>query len=378
MAQGLLCEELSTLNRKINNKSHKEGAMFLKKLLTVGAVVSLVSVSFAVPEVSFGGFLDADVVSDFAGGFTANEELDLGMTLGFSEKVRAHLYATVWSGYGGVPAGNAPAADRWLSVTFDGFDLTFDTDLGTIAVGDLVFQYGKFDYYFYKRKSMITPESFTRGISYSVGGKKVTQTIMLGASDANNSTGDLLGSTDLTISDDMGISLYYGIKNDFLLSFKDAGSAFGGFELNSRFGDALSVKADVGLQVFGSGKKSVTLPLLLEPVLTLGDFSLAFTGYYMVDPDKTMEYQGAGEQMFAYMEPGYLFNDFFGLGLPLEIHSGSAAADLKDNGSFWAVPTAYVYPFEGTQWWFWYGLTVPLAEGSDMSHAVGSEIIVEF
>ena len=183
----------------------------------VGVVAGLCwMVATAAPEVSFSGYLDADVWGDLTGNYYANSELDLGMGMKFSDKVASHFYATVWSANGehpgSVPAGLAPPDERWLSVLFDGFDITFETGLGTFAVGDLVYQYGKFNYYFYKRLSMITGESFSRGLQYSFNSGIFTQQILLGIADKNSSTADVQGVSKLAFSDALSLDLYYGMK----------------------------------------------------------------------------------------------------------------------------------------------------------------------
>jgi hypothetical protein len=168
--------------------------------------------------------------------------------------------------------------------------------------------------------------------------------------------------------------------------FEKDGGVFAGAQYTGSVGEALALKADVGLQVFGEKEKSIAVPLLIEPVLTLGSFTTALSVYYAIDSDTALNYYAdsaafhgmPAEQFFAYIEPGYAFNDMIAAGLPLEIHSNGLAADLSDNGAFWAVPTLYVYPFEKVQWWIWGQVVAPFKKDSDLSYALGSEIIVEF
>ena len=98
----------------------------LKRCAVIVGVFSVMA--SAAPEVSFGGYLDADVWSDLTGMYYANQELDLGMSLKFTDKVSANVYATALGGM--VPAGLTEAESRWVSFDFDGFDITFDTDIG--------------------------------------------------------------------------------------------------------------------------------------------------------------------------------------------------------------------------------------------------------
>jgi hypothetical protein len=357
--------------------------MFRKKAsaaLLLGTAL-LTTSALAQPKLSVSGFLDADVWTNFAGNFYTNNELDVGMTLEFSEKVSAHVYATTL--YGAIPAGGGYASDstsRWSGVAFDGFDITFASDVGTFAVGDLVYQYGKFNYYLYKRRSMITPETFIRGVSYSIGGDKIGQTVMMGVSDTDISTADIVGSTSISLGEGSDVGVYYGVRSSMMDGFEKSGKAFIGAQYTGSVGEVLAIKADVGLKVFGEKEKSIAVPLLIEPVLTLGSFTTALSVYYNIDPDSAVDYskEGAPEQFFAYVEPGYAFNDMIAAGLPLEIHSLGKVSEMEDAGQFWAVPTLYVYPFEKVQWWIWGQVIAPFAKDKDLSYGLGSEIIVEF
>ena len=340
-------------------------------------------VASAAPEVSFSGYLDADVWGDFTGKYYTNSELDLGMTLTFSEKLSAHVYTTVWSANGktpgGIPARYAPPNERWLSVLFDGFDLTYATKFGTFTVGDLVYQYGKFNYYFYKRLSMITNESFTRGLKYSIGGGPVSQEILLGIADKNSSTADVQGVTNIAMGEAHSLGLYYGMKNDALLPFSDGTDFYAGAEYNGKFGGILSAKFDFGYRGIAGDERSNIVSILLEPTLTLGNFSTAFTGFVMIDNDSLVNSAPMfklDDEMFFYLEPGYTFTDNFGFGLPIEFH----AVDLanEDDNTLWFVPTFYIYPFENVQWWIWGQVVKYLADGVDNAYGLGSEIIVNY
>ncbi|MBD3241183.1 MAG: hypothetical protein GF331_11405 [Chitinivibrionales bacterium] len=354
------------------------------------------------PKVSFSGYLDADVLTDFEGNFFTNQELDLGMSLAFGEKVSANVYATVLAG--AIPAGTGRPAERWAALLFDGFDITFETGIGTFSVGDLVYQYGGFNYYFYKRLSMITPESFTRGLSYSFEAGALKQTILLGAADDADellsyrvqtveadtievngdsivdfgNSADVVGKSELAITEGHSVSLFYGLRMDVAKPF-DAENArvFGGLEYLGSFGEVLELKADFGYQNYGG--EASTFSLLVEPLLTFGDFSIAASYYQFFDPDDTGR-NFIGDEMYVYVEPGYAFSEMIALGLPLEVHeeeSDDDTMEFVDKSSFWAVPTLYIYPADGVEWWLWGQVAVPFS-GDDPIYAVGSEIIVEF
>lgn len=355
------------------------------------------------PKVSFSGYLDADVWTDLIGNFYTNQELDLGMSLAFSEKVSANVYATVLAG--AIPAGTGRPGERWAELLFDGFDITFETGIGTFSVGDLVYQYGGFNYYFYKRLSMITPESFTRGLSYSFEAGALKQTVILGAADdadellsyrvatvdadtidvdsdsaiAFGNAADVVGKSELAIADGHSVSLFYGLRMDVARPFNAANARiFGGVEYLGSFGDALEIKADLGYQNYGG--EAGTFSLLLEPTLTLGDFSVAASYYQFFDPDETGN-NFVGDEMYIYVEPGYAFSEKIALGLPLELHeaaSDDTSLEFVDKSAFWAVPTLYIYPADGVQWWLWAQVVKPFADGSELAYGLGSEVIVEF
>lgn len=357
----------------------------LSRSLTFILAVAIVAVFAEGPDVSFSGFLDADIVADFEGGYTNSQELDLGMSVQLSEKVAANVYATVRTGR--VPAMGENTDMRWPALAFDGYDISYESSVGTFSIGDLVYQYGKFNYYFYKRLSMITNESFTRGLKYSFSSDMITQEVLVGIADnSSGSTSDIQGATSIKIDDANGVGVYYGIQNNAMLSFEDGSNIYAGAEYNGSFGDMLALKADVGYMGLAEknseGDRSNLISVLVEPTLTMGKFSAAFTGYYMYDGDtltNSSTYFGLGDEMFFYLEPGYSFTDIFAAGLPLEYHAG-ALDDASDN-SIWIVPTLYFTFAENVQWWLWGQVVLDASdadEKADPDFYAGSEIIVTF
>jgi hypothetical protein len=342
------------------------------------------------PTVSFSGFLDADVWTDFEGNFFNNHELDIGMALGFSENVAANVYVTMTNG--SVPAGGGMAAGRWGDVAFDGFDLTFSGDFGELSVGDLVYQFGGFGYYAYKRLSMITTESFTRGIQYSLPLGGLSQTLLVGASDANTTTANFIGSSAFEAAEGQALALYYGAVMDMMQDFDAAGEFFAGAEYNGAFGEMFATKVAAGFRSFGGESNVYTL--LVEPVLSMGNISVAGSFYTLVDPDSVNEsialanallpedeqmdpLYGIGDELYVYVEPGITLSEQTAFGLPLEYHAADIEVDTDD--TFWVVPTFYVYPFDNTEWWLWGAAFAPMGENpDDLTYGLGSEIIVTF
>lgn len=363
------------------------------KAIAAVACAAVITVQAEGPSVSFNGFLDADAWADLQGKYYTNSELDLGLTTAFTDKVSAHVYVTANSVYSSSGAGNVPAgagvpSERWLTMNFDGYDLTYASKIGTFTVGDLVYQYGKFNYYFYKRFSMITNENFTRGIKYGNGNEKVSTEITIGVSDVNdtlgNALGDVQGMTKFNLADNHSVCAFYGIRGSTSMEFKTGTDFFAGLEYNGAIGAAAKVKFDLGYQSVkaadSASDRANVITLLLEPSLTVGKFSLAMTGYVMVDPDsanlKAQIFNKVGDEWFVYAEPGVTFNDYLGLGLPIEYHG--LTSNITDDDQFWLVPTFYVYPTKNVQWWIWGQMVAYNQSHKDPIFAAGSEIIVTF
>ncbi len=411
-----ITNNLKEIQGKSEDERVKEMAVDLKKLIDELKVAMKIEEKQETSETkeeesngeetkkaSFGGYLDSDVWTDFAGNFYTNDELDLGMSVAFSDKVSANVYMTVLGG--AVPAGGGEPGDRWVSVLFDGVDITFDTKIGSFSVGDLVYQHGCFNYYLYKRLSMITPETFSRGIQYTIGNDIFSQSFLVAAADdadelisyhvvstdgdtvamsgadavAEGNGGDISGTSMFTFNDDHGLSLFYGVRADVYNGYKAGGKFYAGLEYNGAFGDVFEMKFDFGYTNF-SGEYN-TIALLLEPCLTVKDFSTALTFYTLIDPDSANDVGGdplfgVGDELFVYIEPGYSFTDVLAAGVPVEYHSFDV--ENTDDDELWIVPTFYVYPFGDVEWWIWVQLGIPFAEGYDTYYGLGSELIVNF
>ncbi len=394
-----MAADLKTLVDELKAAMNMEGA----KAETEGEAAKEEAAADDTKTVSFSGYLDSDVWTDFAGSFYTNDELDLGMSVAFSDKVSANVYMTVLGG--AIPAGGGEPGDRWVSILFDGVDITFDTKIGSFSVGDLVYQYGGFNYYLYKRKSMITPESFSRGVQYTYTGEKFSQSILAAAADdadelfsyhvasiegdtvevegsgvsAEGNGAHIVGTSCFSINDNHSLGVFYGIKADVQKKYKAGGLFFAGFEYTGAIAEILELKLDFGHSNF-TGDYNVII-LLFEPLIRAGKFSTALTFYTLIDPDSANDVAndplfGVGDELFVYLEPGYSFTDYFAAGLPLEYHSFDV--EETEDDEFWIVPTLYVYPFDCVEWWIWGLFGVPFAKESDTYYGFGSEIIVNF
>lgn len=356
------------------------------------------------PDFEFSGYLDSDVWTDFSGNFYTNDELDMGFSAVFSDKVSVNLYTTVAGG--SVPAGTGEPGDRWVEVAFDGIDITLSTDYGKIAAGDLVYQYGSFDYYFYKRLSMITPESFARGVSWNFGNDMISQSLLIGASDdpderslvyhftdvtthdtvsieaesdepvTQHNSGTIAGATEVTFGDGLHTAgLYYSVVSDMKHGFERSGVVYSGLGYSGSFRESFDMKLDYAFTSYGGSE--YTMGLLLEPSVTAGKFYTALSYYMFFNPDSLVGVNPVNDDMYVYLEPGVTLNDKFEIGLPLEIHSENID-NFTEASSFWAVPTFYIYPADGIEWWIWAQSVVPFAEDGETGYALGSEIIAEF
>jgi len=368
----------------------QERISMTKKMFPFLTGAFLTVLNAASPQIDFSGYLDGDVWADLKGSYYVNSELDLGMTLKFNDKVYAHVFATVNSANnanssGRVPAGAGNPSDRWLDMKFDGFDITYSSPVGTFSVGDLVYQYGKFNYYYYKRLSMITQEGFTRGVRYSIGNDHITQDVTAGVADFDETIADVQGVTSLTITEKHLLNLSYGIQNSSRLSFSTGSKIFAGVEYLGKLKDILTLKANFGYNNFPGKVRKNVFTLLVEPLLSFGKFTTAMTAYTMLDPDSAntdpaaSPLFGIDDEFFFYIEPGFSFTEKFAVGLPLEIHGKDL--EKKDDNALWAVPTLYIYPAKNVQWWLWGQVVVPVTEksiGGDLLYGVGSEIIVSF
>jgi hypothetical protein len=350
-------------------------------------------------DISFSGYLDSDMWSDFSGNLYTNDELDLATNISFTDNVDAHVYTTVATG--SVPAGSGEPGQRWAAVAFDGVDVTIATPKGTIGVGDLVYQYGGFDYYLYKRLSMVTPESFLRGVSYAIETDRLSQTVLLGVGDAPNTVysynvaaigGDTIsvagdsvatdrnqatiaGETGIGVGESYTLRLYASVHSDITARFEDTGMLSLGSRLEGRLAELLSFHTTVGFMAGPSQSRGLTL--LIEPALSLEKYSLAASVYSFFDLEDGAALNPVNDEFFVYIEPGIQLATPFALGLPLEIHTPDMSA-LDTEGEFWGVPTMYIYPSDGVQWWLWAQAIVPFDADRDLAYAVGSEIIVEF
>ena len=342
--------------------------MFKNKLILgfAGLMSVLATTTYAEPKIEIHGDADADVWYDATAKKAYNShDINLTVTGQITENISATIGVTSIAGV--PPADMISNADRWGTMDFDGAWIDWNTSVEglSFSIGDLVYTFGAFDYYFYKNKGMITSEIFPRGAQavYDMGTFSVTA--IGGAKD--DEAGSLIAGGILGYEPSEALSL-----NAILIST----SADSNTDLNGGLSALISagpasIKADFAYITQGD---STGMNLLIEPSAGFGDFSVA-ASFFMKLTDESIS-QDITEDMFIYLEPGYSFSDGFAFGLPLEYHD--ADSDVEKDESIWVVPTAYVYPAENLEIWLWGGAYVPTAENSETTYALGSEVIFAF
>ena len=339
-----------------------------KLILGFAALMSaLATTTYAEPKIEIHGDADADVWYDMSEHKAYNShDVNLAITGQITENVSATIGIT--STAGAPPAGAVGTDERWGTMDFDGAWIDWSTPIEGLAlsIGDLVYTFGGFNYYLYKNYGMISPEIFPRGLQASYDMGMLTLTGIAGTSD------DAAGSTML--GGIVGVTPMEGATLDFIfMTTSDEDTDMNAGVTGVIPAGPAEIKFDFGYITQGD---STGMNLLIEPSVGFGDASVA-ASFFMKLTDESIA-QDIGEDMFFYIEPGYAFNDMIAAGLPLEYHDTDMDAD--NDASFWVVPTLYIYPAEGLEWWLWGGAINPLTDDDDaeMALSAGSEIIFSF
>jgi hypothetical protein len=302
------------------------------------------------------------------------------------------IYTTMTDGV--VPAQGADAT--WAPVRFDGAALNwaYNDDL-TLHVGDIIPGVGYFNYYLNKRAAVVVGERALRGVGADWKGLSVATGVSgLGATDTSgNPVPATQWSTfvkyDYALAPNM--TLTPAVKQTFATG---ATPVEGGLSFKGSFGE-YALKADVAAN-YWSSDYDLGYTLLVEPSWAHDTYTVAATIFYnekgtkaapnvptttlpspLADSVSTLLRGGRAtfDDFFVYVEPGMSLGKTFSVGLPLEYHVPSLDADVGN--AFWAVPTLYIYPGSGVEWWLWAQGVFPVAGGSADLYA-GSEIIFRF
>jgi hypothetical protein len=335
----------------------------------------------AKPELRFNGYVDADFSGDLRNG-AANTglEADLTTTAVLGPRLNAVLYTTMTDGV--VPAQGSGAT--WAPVRFDGAALNWAyTDALTLHVGDLINGAGYFNYYLNKRAAVVVGEHAVRGVGATWKGLYAAT----GAASVNS------WSTFVKYDYAIGpnATLTPAIKQTLV---SGASPVEGGLSYVASFGE-YALKADAAVN-YWSGNYDPGYTVLVEPSWSSGRYSVTGSVFYNEKgskpapnvPATTLPSPNADsvsnllrggratfDDFFVYVEPGMSLNKTVSVGLPLEYHIPSLDADVGN--AFWAVPTLYVYPGAGVEWWIWAQGVFPVAGGNPDLYA-GSELIFRF
>jgi hypothetical protein len=338
---------------------------------STGLIFCLTISAFGEPgPLSVHGVVDMDVAADMHGNVWNNDDNTVTLGVKFSETVSGFLGATIITGK--IPAGAGNPSGRWPGIAYDGAWLTWKLkETRTITAGDLVYQFGRFNYYFLKTRSMLSAETFLRGAQLTAGLGTTSLDVFAGSKDADRCLGYAaawslpMGENTLRIVN--SLDSYYGLATQPIM----AGASFTGAA------GKLKLKMDAGWHAnLDNAADAQGFNLLLEPTLTISDqVSVAAALYGQAEKNNYMTGTFGFDDWFVYVEPGYAFTPGVALGLPLELHEPDIHA--ADDEAFWLVPTLYLYPADKTQWWLWGQMVAPLA-GGDPEFYVGSELIYSF
>jgi hypothetical protein len=343
----------------------------------------------AAPALSFSGYVDADFASNFGSKLKDPQhltglEVDLTTTVTFSPTVNAVLYTTMNDG--AIPAQGA--GNTWAPVKFDGATLNWQYDSKTlIHVGDIINGTGYFNYYLNKRTALVVGEHALRGVGFERSGWTVaTGATGLGATDtAGNPVATSQWATFAKYVYPINEKMTLTPSLKYVGGVPGAAPVNGGLSFDGSFGN-FALSADAAFNYY-SNAADPGFAVLVEPSWASGRYTVAGALYFNERgtapniPKQTVT--GAElDRAFAYLEPGYVVNDRLSVGLPLEFHDAHlhiANAQGYDQ-SVWAVPTLYIYPGAGIQWWIWGQVIKPVSGNGaqDPLFFAGSELIFKF
>jgi hypothetical protein len=272
-----------------------------------------------------------------------------------------------------------PVGGKWTpTMVFDGVVISVSDLFGALGLDIMDYGYdtGSSGYYLFKNQDMILPLTYPRGLKASVAaGDKV-------AVEAGFGVEDVIGSDTNT--------LY--IANSKISAFKEDGSGL----LNVHFAAAKEHAADnfsfmaTGLDLAINDYFNLYAGFLLPTISSAeiafqggiegiagGDFSVAYALIGGTDSPERLALGSTFTELFmVYMEPGYVFNEYFAAGLPLEFHHYGEKLNGVASSQVWAVPTLYFYPMAGMEIWVW-GQAV-LEADTDPGVFAGMEVMFSF
>lgn len=328
----------------------------------------------------FSGLVDADFASDFDTfdrlAHRSGLEIDLTTHTVFSPTLYALVRTTMRDG--NVPREGAGAT--WAPLAFDGAQVNWKPGAKTILMaGDLVAGAGYFQYARYKRSAAVVGEHSVRGVGLRYGSILV-HTGVAGDSSGQNQDWSVFArwtrpmNESMTWTPTFRYSAGLGKAQPFEL----------GVSFDGSFVETIDIHAHVGMNYWDPDTDPGSV-ILIEPRVTYGQYFFAGTFLYSDKgevpspnaPRLTSTWRPIEDVLFQ-LEPGIALDKTFSTGLSLEYRNQSVNRGRDE--SVWLIPTLYVFPAQGAEWWVWGGLEKPLYSGAagHPRFSLGSEIFFSF
>ena len=341
--------------------------------------IALAATGFAMAaDIEIHGNVDFDYASYFDKDFdptnAANQDIDLSVKANLDENVSVTVFtntkSNISNGEGtaeirhGLARSTAITDDdnRYTAFNFDGVELRWTPFQDVSFVfGDLTYNAGTFNYYFWRdpsRYAVISRDQSIRGFGVEVGNTKFGDgKFYIGATDDSKAAIAVFAtyglkllnrpdehltitpSVDWVFGDDIGrgYTYFFGTELDYSKSLE---------VLN------YSVYAVYGLHPY---KGNAVHSFLLEPSLNYGIFNLGLNYFYAItnkDYEATPQMFTEDQMLFA-IEPSFNITKKFTLGLSFEYHDPDSEIK-KDEFKFLGM-NFYVYPTLNTNVVFWFG-----------------------
>ena len=343
--------------------------------------IALAATGFAMAaDVEIHGNVDFDFASYFDKDFdptnAANQDIDLSVTANLDENVSVTVFTNTKSNITnsdqaseirhGLPRSTAITSDkdRYTAFNFDGVELRWKPfqDVSFIF-GDLTYNAGTFNYYFWRdpsRYAAISRDQNIRGFGVEVGIQKFGDgKFYIGATDDSKASIAVFGTYALKLLNrpDEHLTITPSVDWVFGSEVGRGYTYFFGTELDySKSLDILnySVYAVYGLHPY---KGDAVHSFLVEPSLNYDIFNLGFSYYYAI-VNKGEDYKAADQiftddQMLFAIEPSFNITKKFALGVSFEYHDPDAEVS-KDEFKFLGM-NFYLYPTLNTNVTFWFG-----------------------
>ena len=313
--------------------------------------------------------LDMDVWADNHGNYFKNDYSKVYFNTEFSDKFSVHF--GLFFHEGGIPAGGHEPDGHLFEPEYYGLWMKWKDAFNgvNLTLGDIHPKFGRFSYYCLKTKAMIMGTRYIRGVQINKDFEWAELDVYIGSENESNIFGTAV-KLNVPITENHHFDVFTAFDFD---QTENSRPFWSGIEFVGSMG-ILDIKADLGYAgVAENDDIENATSFLIEPAIALGENgSLCTSFFYQIDDSGVWE--GAYDNMFFYIEPGYSINPKFALGLPIEYHEPDV--DTDDDESIWLVPTAYIYPIEGVEIWAWGMMSQATAADSDPEFSIGLELIL--